>query len=134
MGCYNTGLGSFQKWAIGNVIRDILMDNEDIKSQIGNKIFPVVASEDTKGDFIVYRRTQYSKSSVKFGVYEDKCEVAIIAISENYNNSVQLAYLIDNALTGRHTIDDIRVEIMLSDSSEGYEDDKYTQILTFTIK
>lgn len=134
MGCYNTGLGSFQKWAIGNVVRDILLDNEEVKTQTNGNIFPIVASEDTKGDFIVYRRTQYAKHIVKMGVYEDQCEVALVVVCDDYNDSYELAAKIDNALTGYHTIDGKRVSIMLSDSSEGYDDNKYIQTLIFTIK
>ena len=134
MGCYNTGLGSFQKWAIGNVVRNILLENEEIKKQVKDNIFPVVAPEVTKGDFILYRRTQYSKSSVKMGVYEDRCELTLLVVSDNYDNSFALASKIDNVLNGRHNIDEKRVDIMLSDSSEGWEDNKYIQTLIYTIK
>ena len=134
MGCYNTGLGSFQKWAIGNVIRDILLDDEEVRTQTNGNIFPIVASEDTKGDFIIYRRTQYSKEAVKVGVYQDTCEIELIAICDDYNDSFELAAKIDRALTGYHTIDNRKVSMMLSNSTEGWEDNKYFQTITFTIK
>lgn len=135
MGCWNTGLQSFQKWNIGNIVRDLLMVNDDIKGQVGDNIYPIIAPDNTKGDFIVYRRMQYTKSSVKMGVYEDKCELAIIALSENYDKSVELASKIDNALTGKQILDDgYRLDIALSDSTEIYEDNKYIQTLIFTIK
>lgn len=135
MGCWNTGLNSFQKWNIGNIVRTILLNDEDVKAQVSNNIFPIVAPENTADDFLVYRRAQYSKSSVKMGVYEDKCELIIVAICSNYDNSIELASKVDNALTGKHTLENgIKLDIALSDSTEMYEDDKYIQTLIFTIK
>ena len=34
MGCYNNSLGSYQKWFIGNDIRAILLDDEEIVNQV----------------------------------------------------------------------------------------------------
>ena len=135
MGCWNTGLNSYQKWNIGNIVRNILLTDDAVKEQVKDNIFPIVAPDDTIGDFIVYKRMTYSKSSVKMGVYEDKCELAIIALSNNYDNSIALASKIDNSLTGRHLLENgYKLEIALSDSTEMYEDNKYIQTLIFTIK
>lgn len=134
MGCYNNGLGSNQKWFIGNIVRDILLSNQDVVDMIGDNVYPIVAPENCEGDFLIYRRMQYTKSSVKMGVYEDNCEVGIVAVSDNYDNSALLASKIDNALTGKHIIDGIRIDINLSDSTENFEDNKYIQTLIFKIK
>ena len=135
MGCWNIGLNSFQKWNIGNIVRTILLNDSEIKKQVSSNIFPIVAPENTDGDFLVYRRVQYSKSAVKQGVYEDKCDLVVVAICDNYDNSIELASKIDNALTGKHTLENgIKLEIALSDSTEMYEDNKYIQTLIFTIK
>jgi hypothetical protein len=135
MGCWNTGLDSFQKWNIGNVVRSILLSDEDINEQVGENIFPIVAPEDTEDDFIVYRRMQYTKKAVKHGVYEDICEIAVIAVSENYDDSIVLAEKIDNTLSGQHKLSNgYRLDIVLSDSTEIFEDNKFLQTLIFTIK
>lgn len=134
MGCYNTGLGSYQKWFIGNDIRTILLKDEDIVAKVSTNIFPLIAPENTKGDFIIYNRDKYSKSMVKMGVYEDECEVAVIAVSENYDDAVSLASLIDNALSGKHLVNDVKISIILSDSSETYDDGKYIETLVFKVK
>lgn len=134
MGCYNTGLGSYQKWFIGNDIRTILLKDEDIVAKVGTNIFPLIAPENTKGDFIIYNRDKYSKSMVKMGVYEDECEVAVVAVSENYDDAVSLASLIDNALSGKHLVNDVKLSIILSDSTETYDDGKYIETLIFKVK
>ena len=135
MGCYNTGFQSYQKWGIGNEIRAILLADADIAAQVGEHIYPIVAAENTVGDFIVYSRQKYAKKTVQMGVYQDECEVAVVAISDNYDSAVALAEKIDNALTGKHTISNgIRVDILLEDSSEVFDDNKYIETLLFSIK
>ena len=132
----NTSLNSPQKWFIGNDIRDILLADKEIASQVGEEhIYPLVAPEDTKGDFIVYMRQKYAKKFVKAGVYEDECEVAVIGVSDNYDNAMSLASKIDNALSGTHINDDgRRIDIILQDSTEVFEDNKYIETLVFEIK
>lgn len=135
MGCYNNGLGSYQKWFIGNDIRTILLKDEEIVNQVGSDIFPLIAPESTEGDFIIYMRNKYNKSAVKMGVYQDECEVAVVGISDNYDSAIALASKIDNALSGQHTLENgVRLQITLSDSTEVFEDDKYIETLVFTIK
>ena len=132
----NRALNSYQKWHIGNDIRDILLADSGVSSQVSSEhIYPLVAPENTKGDFIVYLRQKYAKEMVKQGVYEDDCEVAVIGVSDNYDNAVDLAEKIDNALTGTHTNEDgKRIDITLVDSTEVFEDNKYIETLVFKIK
>lgn len=135
MGYYNTGLNSYQKWFIGNDIRAILLNDEEIVKQVGSNIFPLIAPETTEGDFIIYIRNKYNKSAVKMGVYQDECEVAVVGISDNYDSAIALASKIDNALSGQHTLEGgVRLQITLSDSTETFEDDKFIETLVFTIK
>lgn len=134
MGCFNSGLQSYQKWTIGNDIRNMMLADEDIESQVKDKIFPIIAPENTNGDFIIYKREQYGKKTVKNGVYEDECTVAVIGISDNYDSAVALASKIDNALTGRHTLENgVKLNIMLQDSTEEFTDNKYVETLLFNI-
>lgn len=128
-------LGVCHKWFIGNTIRDILIDDSLVFEQVGNHIYPLVAPENTKGDFIVYLRQKYGRESVKQGIYEDVCEVAVIAISEDYDKGIELASNIDSALSGRHNIDsECKLDIALVDSTETFEDNKYIETLVFSIK
>lgn len=132
---YSNNLGSFQKWHIGNEIRTILLKDEGIVKQVKTNIFPLIAPESTEGDFIVYMRNKYSKSAVKMGVYQDECEVAVVAISDNYDSAVALASKIDNALSGLHTLENgVILQMNLADSTEVYEDNKYIETLVFNIK
>ena len=133
--CYNNGCGSLKKWDVGNTVRAILMADADISNMVGSNIYPIVASEDVNGDFIVYQRDRYAKKATKMGVREDNCDLYVTAVSDNYDNGITLAYLIDTALVGEHTLDNgSRITIDLTDSTESYEDNKYIETLLFTIK
>lgn len=135
MTCFNTGLQSYQKWFIGNDIRTILLADEDVVGQVGNHIYPLVAAENTAGDFIVYARQKYAKKTVQMGVYQDECIVAVVGISDNYDNAIALASKIDNALTGEHILPSgAKIRIVLDDSTETFDDNKYIETLLFTIK
>ena len=135
MGCYNTGFGSYQKWRIGNDIRALLLNDEEVVNQVKNNIYPLIAPESTFGDFIIYMRNKYNKTAVKMGVYQDECEVAVVGISDNYDSAIALAAKIDNALTGGHTLENgVKIQITLVDSTETFEDDKYIETLVFSIK
>ena len=129
-------LNDCQKWFIGDTIRDILLADTDVYGQVGNHIYPIVAAENTKGDFIVYLRQKYGREYTKQGIYSDECEVAVVAISENYDNALRLASNIDAALTGTHSYGDdgCKVDIILFDSTEAFEDNKYIETLVFKIR
>lgn len=133
--CYNSGCGSYQKWRIGNDVRSILLANSGITTQVGQNIFPLIAPENVKGDFIIYQRDKYSKQTTKMGVYEDDCQLVVVAVAESYDDALNLAELIDNTLTGKHIKDDgTRITIDLVDSTEAFEDLKYIETLLFKIK
>ena len=135
MACWNTSLNSYQKWFIGNDIRTILLADSAVSAQVGNHIYPCIAPEGTDGDFIIYQRQKYSKDAVKQGVYEDDCQVAVVGISDNYDNAIALASKIDNALTGKHVLNGgVSIQITLIDSTEVFDDNKYIETLLFGIK
>jgi hypothetical protein len=132
--CFNQGLNSYQKWKIGADIRNILLADETIVGYVGNNIYPLVIPENVDGDCIVYNRMHYSKKSVKMGVYEDECSVAITILSDNYDRAVDIAQAVDIALIGQHRLGEAKITIDLADSNETFEDFKYIEVLMFNIK
>lgn len=133
--CYNTSCQSHQKWAVGNDIRRILLADGTISGLVGSNIFPLVAPENIDGEFIVYSRDAYAKHVTKMGVYEDAVELTLVAVSDNYDMSVQIVSAIDNALTGVHILNgNIRIQMSIITSNEAFEDNKYIQKITFEIK
>ena len=123
------------KFRIGTVIRKILIDNEDVKQLVGDKIFPLVAPQSTEGDLIVYYRDEYSKDYTKMGVYNDNCKVYVTIVSDSYDRSQEIAEAVNNALEGTFFLNtDNQIQVRLSDSTEDYADNKYIQDLLFEIQ
>ena len=123
------------KFRIGSTIRKLLIENEVVKELVGEKIFPLVAPQETKGDLIVYYRDEYSKDYTKMGVYNDNCKVYIVIVSEDYDRSQEIAEAVNEALEGTFFQNtDNQIQIRLSDSTEDYADNKYIQVLLFEIK
>lgn len=120
------------KFKITTKVRAALLGRTEITDMIDNRIFPVVAHKDTKGDFIVYQRDEYSKEYSKMGIVSQKCRVYVNAVSEEYNRSQELAYLINECLEGFHT--DLAIKVKLVDSTEDFEDGKFIQVLLFEIE
>lgn len=113
-------------------VRAILLESEAIKSLIGENIFPIIAPEGTKGDFIVYQRDGYKQESTQMGVADQIPYVNVTIVSENYDRSQELASLIYDTLSGSFVNPDI--SIRLEDSTEDFIDNKYIQVLQFSIK
>jgi hypothetical protein len=131
----NTACGSIQKWKVGEVVREILLLDEDIKGMVGQDIYPIIAPEGTLGAFILYRRDKYSKNYTKTCVNSEECTLIVTAVADDYDTAIELAMLIDNALTGNHMTDDNkRFDMRLADSSEDFVDKKYVETLLFDIR
>lgn len=132
----NTGNKSYQKWEVGNDIREMLLADTSIAEAVGQNIYPIVAPDNTYGDFILYKREKYAKTWTKMGVVEDDCQISITVVSDDYDNATSIASMIDNALTGQHFIKDntVRMNIDLIDSTEDFEGNKYFEVLLFRIK
>lgn len=127
-------MSASNKFKITTHIRQLLLANPKIIEKIGENIFPLVASKDTKGDIITYQRDAYNKSRDKMGVHSQECFVWINAISDTYDRSQELACLIDETLDGSFTFNGQPIEIWLDDSTEEFEDGKFIQVLLYKIK
>lgn len=112
-------------------IREILMRSETIQELVGEKIFPIVAPENTEGDFICYQRDGYKQTISKMGVAQQSPQIYINIVSEDYDRTIQIAAAVREELEGEYQNPYMRIE--MEDSSEDYEQDKFIQVLLFTI-
>lgn len=124
---------SEHKIKIAQVIRNILLENNDVVNLIDDKIVPVIASEDTEGDFVTYKRFSYSQEfQTKMGLTSEKCQILIEAISEDYDRALEIGYVISNYLVRDWRDPDMRISI--EDSDEDYKDKKFYQIFLFNVE
>ena len=120
---------STEKLTVGNYARTYLLGIPAIKSIVGNRIYPGIAPEGTKGAFVVYERDSYEVETSKFGIYKQEAKIVYEIVSDTYDEGQALAVLILENLQGRH--DGLQFDVI--DSSEYYEEKKYRQILLFKI-
>lgn len=113
-------------------IRSLLLQNEEIKGFVGERVFPIMAPEDTVGDFIVYQRDELKQEYTKMGVATQVSVLYLTAVSESYVRSNSLASLIYDTLSGDFKDPDMRIQ--LEDSTEDFIDKKFIQVLQFSIK
>jgi len=125
------------KFSVCTLIRTMLLENERVSELVGDKIFPIIAPEGTKSDFITYVRDEYSIERTKMGISNHNCTVYISCVSSDYDRSQDIADAVFQALDGRYKINteqqSIR-EIYMVDSTEDYAGDNYIQTLAFQIK
>lgn len=120
----------------GKAIYELLSGNTDIAAKIGNKIFPLIATNNTTFPFIIYKRTNIIPAYTKdrFSA-NDTLMMDVVIASDKYNEAIELADLVRNTLEGkRGTFATIQVDdIRLVSADEDYNEDTYIQQLTFKI-
>jgi hypothetical protein len=119
-------------FSVTNDLLSLLDADETIKSYVGDRIFPLVAPDNTEGDFIIYQRDGTKESETKQGISDVTAIVYYDVISLDYLRSQEIAMAIKKCLEGRYDGD--FSEIKLEDSTEDFVDRKYIQILQFSIK
>ena len=122
---------------VGKAIYNILSNDAKIIDSVEHKIYPLIADTGTTFPFIVYRRTgiEPSDSKDRF-IYSENTYVEVVIASDKYNESIEIADLVKDALQGKKgnysgiNIHDIR----MTNADEDYVEDTFIQNLTFNIK
>ena len=97
-----------------------------------NKVYPLIADQGTTFPFITYRRSGAGDSSSKDSIYEETTNVEIVIVSNNYEESIDIAQKCRDILETART-KKIK-KISLADAYEDYQEDSFVQTLIFTIK
>lgn len=117
--------------AIQNVVA-ILSNSPEIQALVGDKIFPLVAPEDTHGDFIAYQRDGYKREDSKMGVAVQRSIFLITIVSDTHERSLVIADAVYDALEGDHSEYDMRIR--MENYGEDYIDRKFIQVLQFYLE
>lgn len=122
---------------IGKYIYKLLTEDEVLaKIVTPKKIFPLVANAETTYPFIVYSRTGLNVEYCKDGIVEDTVEIQVIAVSDKYIESLEVANQIRKILELRRFKDEnvFIKDCRLSSVYEEYIENAFVQKVTFTIK
>jgi hypothetical protein len=55
------------------------------------EVYPLVADNDAKLPFIVYKRVNLESSGSKDGYYEDKVTMEVVVVTDKYYRGIELA-------------------------------------------
>lgn len=104
-------------------------------TNIGVKVYPIIADNDAKSTFIVYRRNGLSSNLCKDGIYQETASVEITIVSPTYSTSVETATKVRRAIERyRGTYDDYNIDdIFLTFADEQYIQNQFIQKLIFDI-
>lgn len=105
-------------------------------NQITCKVYPLIADNDAKFPFIVYRRTGLISGTTKDGLTEDDVTVEIVIVSDKYSVGLDLAINVRNLLEKQSVIyEDIEInDTTLNLATEEYSDNSYIQRMQFDMK
>ena len=118
----------------GLIINDILTADAGVAA-ITQKIIPVITDE-ARLPYVIYRRSGLEQQPTKGMRPNDTADVEIICCAESYKASIELAEAVRAALDCKQAESNGMVmrSCIMTDASEGYQDDAYVQNLLFTIK
>ena len=119
----------------GEFIYSILTSDQTVSGLV-TKVFPVVVDSATL-PYVAYRRASLDHNPTKAGLPgADTINIDVYCYAATYSASVTLAEAVREALDYNSTeVNGMRMRsCYLTNASEGYEDDAFVQMLTFTIK
>jgi hypothetical protein len=92
---------------IGKYIYTTLQESEDITC----KVYPLVADNDAKYPFIIYKRVNLLSSDAKDGVFQDDATIEINVVSDKYSIGVDIATKVRELLEKEHvTFQDLEID------------------------
>lgn len=118
---------------IGKTIYNLLNSSEELKKYVDNKIYPLVADEGVSFPFVVFYRTQIKNVVCKDGYYEDEVGFSIIAVSNQYLQSLEIANIIRGIFEKKKLGDNI-YNCTVEDIDEDYRENAYIQQIYFNCK
>lgn len=113
-------------------IRSILLNNANLVSLVGNKIFPLVAEAETKNPFIVIKRNSLTVSYTKDSNINDDNIIILSIIADDYEKVVQIAEEVRSSLENYR--DNFILESRITNVSDNYNYDIYNIDISFKIK
>lgn len=116
---------------VGNDIVSLVTGDAALTQMIGDRIYPLVATDAARYPFIVYRRTGYTPEGDTKDTCGESCTMEFAVVEPRYDTCVEVASALCDCLQGAATqnIEDIR----LTNSSEDFVDEANVQRLTFRV-
>ena len=118
--------------SINKEIYNILNTDETIKNIVGNRLFPLIAEENTSFPFIIYRKDAVTPQYSKDGKSMDIVDFHITCISNEYAHTVDLCERVRELFERRR--DDYFKHVEVTSITEDFSDDAYIHDIHFAAK
>lgn len=121
---------------IGKLLYNLLSDDEALNKMVKNRIYPLIAEQETKLPFVIYYRTNIISNGSKDGYIEDSVTFTVTAVSADYRGSLDIANRLRQIIEKRkiESTDLTLYNIKLTSIDESFEDNAYIQKLDFECK
>lgn len=118
---------------IGKTIYNLLSNNDEIHTAVNNRIYPLIADNNAKFPFIVYKRNSAQSNGCKDGYWADNVSFEIVVVSDKYIDGLNLANNVRKILNREKiTYDDITLnDVQLTSATENFIDNSFVQEMTF---
>lgn len=118
---------------INRVIYERLTGSPFISQMCPNKVFPLVAEQTTTFPFIVYWRDNVVSESCKDGMHEDTVTFTVVAVTDNYPLSLEIANDIRMNLESMKIVarDMVITNCKVTGIEESFQENAYVQTLSF---
>lgn len=119
-------------YEIEELILQLLLKNEELRSMIGEKIFPVYIEEKTEGDAVFYDSEMDDPRICKMGVATRIMHYYVCAVSTRMDNANKIIGIIQDIIEG--TWKDPYMNIRAVGSVKDSADFKYAKTMEFIIE
>lgn len=119
---------------ISKYIYNTLTTNTQLAALVGNRIFPIVAENDTPQPFIVFSRTGINPVATnKDGYIEDSVSFSVTVVADSYATSLEIASAVRKCFTKlKDTYTGIELyDMHLTGITESYNNGEYLQQMNF---
>lgn len=114
---------------ISKHLYSILSNDSELKQMIGNKLYPIIAEEQTTFPFIVFKRNSINVEYSKDGSSIDRINFSIAIAAKNYNQVIAIAVRCRELLENRK--DDYFKLVHFASITEDYVDEAYITEIAF---
>ena len=119
---------------IGKLIYSTIQASNDVTAIVGDRVYPIVAPNDTDFPFIVYTRSNaYPQNGTKDGWLSDSVSFQITIATDTYFKGAELANMVRDLFENcRISSTDLTIEnIRMTSCTELFNEDTYIQNLYF---
>lgn len=100
------------------------------------KVYPLVADNNAKFPFVIYKRVNLISDGCKDGIYEDDVTVEITVVGDKYQQTIEIANAIRGILEKQYVVFDNMIinDAKISLATEEYSGGAFVQRMQFNFK